>query len=507
MPVDNNSKLILDKAVSDPIFREALVRENFYWFIHIYFPDYITYPFAKFHKEMVFSLQEIEDNLVIAAFRGSGKSTIVSLAYVIWSMIGKSNKRFVVICSNTSRQAELLMFNIKNTLEIHPLLKDDLGPFSEFSEEWNVSSLVFKKYDAKIMAISVNESVRGIRYKNQRPDLIILDDVETLDSVRTEENRDKLNTWFDRDIIPLGDEKTNIIVIGTIMTTGSLIQTLNERIKLKLLAGSSKRYPIVDEKWKILWPERWKTKRDIENYRKKFGIVDRTWETEYLLNDYVEEDQIVKPEMIKYYDELPFGYAHFLGGYIGVDLAISMKTTASKTAIVAGYAFKIDGKNKLYLLANPVNKRLDSHETIEAIKNLADSMHSGRNTKIFVEDVGYQRSVIETLNNEGYNANPFEVRGQDKESRLEITLHNLVQGLVLFPKTGCEDLIVQLIRFRLEKFKDLGDAYSIVVIKAFDELNKGPGVIAVPCRSIKNSSNYLDYGDRHGPRFSFEFRS
>lgn len=492
IPVDNDSKLIVDKATSDQDFREALVRENFYWFIHIYFPDYITYPFAKFHKEMVFDLQEIKDNLIIAAFRGSGKSTIVSLAYVIWSMIGKSNKRFIIVCSNTVRQAELLMFNIKSTLETHPLLKNDLGPFSESAEEWNVSSLVFNKYDAKILAISVNESIRGLRYKNQRPDLIILDDVETLDSVRTEENRDKLNTWFDRDVLPLGVEKTNLIIIGTIMTTGSLIQTINERINLNLMLGSFKRYPILDEKGEILWPERWKTKQDIENYRKKFGIVDRTWETEYLLNDYVEEDQIVKPEMINYYDELPFGSAYFLGGYIGVDLAISMKTTASKTAIVAGYAFKINGKHKLYLLANPVNKRLDSHETIEAIKRLSDSMQSGRNTKIFVEDVGYQRSVIETLNNEGYNANAFEVRGQDKESRLEITLHNLVQGLVLFPKTGCEDLIVQLIRFRLEKFKDLGDAYSIVVIKAFDELNKGPSVIAVPCISIKNRRNWLD---------------
>ena len=138
---------------------------------------------------------------------------------------------------------------------------------------------------------------------------------------------------------------------------------------------------------------------------------------------------------------------------------------------------------------------------------MANSMQSGKNTKIFVEDIGYQRVVIETLNSEGYRASPFEVMGQDKESRLEITLHNLAQDLILFPKKGCEDLIVQLVRFRLEKFKDLADAYSIVVIKAFEELNKGPSVISVPFKCVKNSSNYLDYGHRHIPKFSIELPS
>jgi hypothetical protein len=70
------------------------------------------------------------------------------------------------------------MSNIKAVLRVHDsVLKADLGPFEETAEEWNISSsLVFKDYDTKIMAISVNESVRGISYKNKRPDLIIMDD-------------------------------------------------------------------------------------------------------------------------------------------------------------------------------------------------------------------------------------------------------------------------------------------------------------------------------------------
>lgn len=500
MNENNQNKIIIEKALSDSAFRQELVKDSLYWFILIYLPDYIKHPFAEFHKEMIHILQELEDNVVISAFRGSGKSTIVSLAFLIWSMIGNKKKRFIVICSNTNRQAEILMFNVKNLLESHSLLKADLGPFSELSEEWNVNSLVFKQYDTKIMTISVNESIRGIRYKHVRPDLIILDDVETLETVRTEENREKLINWFERDIVPLGDDRTSIIVVGTIMTQGSLIATLSERMRDGSFEGVFKRYPILSKSKKITWPERWKSQSELRKFRKKLGILNRTWETEYLLNDYVEEDQIVKPEMIKYYDELPFGSAHLLGGFVGVDLAISLKETAAKTAILSGYAFKINGKPKLYLLPHPFNKRVNFSNTISKIKQIVDGMKTGSNTYIFVETVGYQKSVQETLLKEGYSrAKPFEVRGEDKQARLETTLYNLTQKNILFPKKGCEELITQLVRFRFEKFKDLADAFSIICIKAFEELDKGPGVIAVDATGLMDSiwnSRDMDWGER-----------
>ena len=262
--------------VKNKLFRKNLVKESLFWFLHIYFPDYLTYPLADFHKEIIKLVEENKNNLAIAAFRGSGKSTIVSTAAVIWSMIGLKEKRFIVLISNTARQSEILMANIKAVLESNDILKNDLGPFEETAEEWNISSLVFKDYDTKIMAISVNESVRGIRYKNKRPDLIVCDDVETLDSVKTEDNRDKLTTWFDRDIAPLGDESTNLIMVGTIMTQGSLMHTLKERISFGQLNGVFRKYPITDEDGNILWKSRWPDQESIDKYKLDKGIVPRS---------------------------------------------------------------------------------------------------------------------------------------------------------------------------------------------------------------------------------------
>lgn len=499
----NDSQFIVEKCLKDEVFRTELMRNSLFWFLHIYFPDYLTFPLANFHKEIISLVSGDDKTVAIAAFRGSGKSTIISLAYVIWSMIGSKKKRFILLISNTARQAELLMFNIKNVLESHELLKRDLGPFQETSEEWNIGSLVFKDYDAKIMAISVNESIRGIKYKNKRPDLIISDDVETLESVGSSDNRDKLITWFDRDIVPIGDESTTTIIIGTIMTGGSLMDTLKKRMELGQLKGVFKKFPIIDEDSNILWSDRWSSIEALEDFRKTKGILERTWQTEYLLNEWIAEDQIIKPEHINTYTELPFGKYPSFTGFISVDLAISKKATADKTAIIQAYKFDINGQKKLYILPFPLNKRLNFHETLLALENKANEMEDSKGTYIIVENISYQRAVEETLKEEGYyNAVPFDIQSQDKQARLETTLHNLTLGNVLFPEKGCEELIDQLLRFGHERYDDLVDAFSMLVIKAFEICGRGSEVISV--RSINRirdigfsgSRDWADQEDR-----------
>jgi len=493
-------QFIVDKCVEDETFRRELVKTSLFWFMYIYFPDYLTFPLAEFHKEIIKLVEGNSPTNIIVAFRGSGKSTIISLAYVIWSMIGTKNKRFILLTSNTARQAELLMFNIKNVLESHSLLKTDLGPFQETSEEWNIGSLVFKDYDAKIMAISVNESVRGIKYKSKRPDLIICDDIETLESTGSSDNREKLLTWFDRDIVPIGDEHTTLVMVGTIMTDGSLMQTLKSRIDAGQLNGEFRKYPVIDEEENILWKDRWESKDALEAYKKDKGIVQRAWETEFLLNSWVEEDQIIKPEHVNFYDDIPFGQYPSYTCFMAVDLAISKEDTADKTAILQGYMFTIKGQKKLYLLPNYANTRLNFHETIEEIKKRANQMKDGISTYIIVENVGYQGAVIETLKLEGYhNTKPFDVHTQDKQARLETTLHHLSLGNVLFPKNGCEVLIDQLYRFGRERYDDLADAFSMLVIKSFEVTQTFNSVIMVDVINCKNGVSYShgeDWGDR-----------
>lgn len=74
------------------------------------------------------------------------------------------------------------------------VLKADIGPFEEVSDEWGADSIVISNYGARIMAVSTEQSIRGIRHGQYRPDLVICDDIEDLNSVKTRDGRER--TFF-----------------------------------------------------------------------------------------------------------------------------------------------------------------------------------------------------------------------------------------------------------------------------------------------------------------------
>lgn len=114
--------------------RKALAKNSHFWFFTIYFSHYISYPFAQFHNEMFSITEDINLKMaVLVAFRGSSKSTIMSLSYPIWAITGCQQKKFVLIVSQTQSQARLHLSNIKRELETNELLKMILVPFRKLA--------------------------------------------------------------------------------------------------------------------------------------------------------------------------------------------------------------------------------------------------------------------------------------------------------------------------------------------------------------------------------------
>ena len=206
------SKRDIEKQIKkDPKFRRALSVQSHYWFFIIYLSDYVKYKTAAFQRKMFF-LTENEKirSAVITAFRGSAKSTIMSLSYPIWAMV-TGKKKHIVILSQTQQLCKSILFNIRKEFEENELLIKDFGPFREAADQWNQNMLLNPTYNCRITCISCGESIRGIRYRQYRPDLIICDDVEDLQSVKTKEGRDKTYSWLTREVIPAGDKNTKTV--------------------------------------------------------------------------------------------------------------------------------------------------------------------------------------------------------------------------------------------------------------------------------------------------------
>ncbi len=448
----------------DRSIRTAITRQSHLFFFHFYFAHYVKYETAPFQKE-IFHLSERTDvkNLFVVAFRGSAKSTILTMSYPIWAILGEQEKKFVLILCQTRTQAKQHMMNLKRELEGNQLLQNDLGPFQEESDEWGSSSLVFSNLNARITAASSEQSIRGIRHHQYRPDIIICDDVEDLASVKTRESRQKTYQWLTGEVIPAGDRSTRLVIVGNLLHEDSLIMRLKSDVEEKRIDGIFKAYPLFDKNNNVAWPGKYPNQEAVEAEKLKSGN-DAAWQREYLLRIVSDTDRVVHPEWIQYYDpeERPWKDDHLID-YIGVDLAISEKSGADCTSIVTLKICRKEDKTWAYVEPFPFNNRITFPEQVNKIKAIATSAKGTNHyPKIFIEKVAYQEALIQQLKSGGLHVEGVSPHG-DKRERLALTTSAIKEGLIKLPQKGADELITQLIGFGVEKHDDLADAFSIVV--------------------------------------------
>ncbi len=464
----------INEIIKDPVTRAEAARRSHLIFHSIFFNHFVKYETAPFQKEM---FRITEDPLVklgvVTAFRGSGKSTIMTLSFPIWAVLGAPQKKFVLILTKTQAQAKIHFANLKRELESNELLRGDLGPFEDDGAEWGQYSIVLTKYNARITAASSEQSIRGLRHGEHRPDLVIVDDPEDLQSVKTLEGRDKTYQWLTGEVMPGGDRNTKIIVVGNLLHEDSVMMRLKDGIEKGILNGVYREYPLVGADEKIVWPGKFPDMAAVEELKRTIGN-ESAFQREYLLRIVTSDDQVIRPEWIKYYnvppssDEDGFRYA-----VTGVDLAISEKETADCTAMVSARVYHYRDKLEVYILPNPVNARMDFPATVECAVNLSKILGGGVPTKLVIEEVGYQKAIIDHLKTLNFPAVGLPTHGQDKRERLSSISHLIQQGKVLFPHHGTEHLITQMTGFGKERHDDLMDALVTLLLYIMSDDSSG----------------------------------
>lgn len=459
---------VLEKIVRTPALRQRIASESMRYFFGIYLNHYIQFDFAPFHNDF-FSLAEDEQKklVVILAFRGSGKSTYFTTCYPIWAITGKLKKKSVVIFTQTQQQAKRILENIKKELESNELLKADIGPFEDPKDEWSAMSIVLKNFKARITVASTEQSIRGIRFSQYRPDLIILDDIQDITSVKTKELRDKLASWFDSEVIPLGTLDVKIILVGTRLHEDDLCSRIINLIKQRKKKGIYRIYPIATASGRPNWPGKYPNKKAVEEEHRR--IMDEAiWQKEYMQRIVYDEDYIYIPSDFMRYEVLPpASKIRFI--LIAIDLAISTKSSADKTGVIAAYIAGWDKETKAYIAPQFINKRMGFTETIEEIKRLRSQLVPGIPAYLLVENVAYQQAAIEQLELEGFTVYAVNPQGEDKRARLTVISPQVKKGSILFPKTGTEELEQQLVGFGIERYDDLADAFAYLANRVRQE--------------------------------------
>jgi len=207
--------------------RIGRAQNDFAFFARTYFPHLVTHGTSALHTYLYSKLPKLiherGKKLALAAPRGEAKSTICAQLFVLWCVVNEL-VRYVPIIQATYTQAALTLETIKDELEDNPRLKLDFPEACGVGRVWNTGVIVTSR-NIKIHALGAGQRLRGLRHGANRPDLIILDDIENDENVAAPAQRDKLERWLHKAVLKMGppDGSLTVLLIGTILHYDSVL--------------------------------------------------------------------------------------------------------------------------------------------------------------------------------------------------------------------------------------------------------------------------------------------
>ena len=206
---------------------------------------YIPHFFYRGMCELHNKLCDIADDLkvhrgkkvLVIAPRGNAKSTWVSLAVPLRA-ICEGTEKYIILCADTAGQAEAYLKSISIELESNDLLRQDYPLACQKGETWNTG----RKETANgvcVEALGKGNNVRGRKFRQFRPTLIIVDDPQNDEDILSPNTRKKDVEWFDKALVPAGDTGTNYFVVGTMLHRECIVGELANRADFDIVKFAS----------------------------------------------------------------------------------------------------------------------------------------------------------------------------------------------------------------------------------------------------------------------------
>lgn len=342
----------------------------------------IKHPIPDFHKE-IYSMLPLEQRIVLAAPRGFAKSTIVSKIYPLWLALFKKRSDICIISASETLATEHLRY-IKQEITSNEGILHFWGNLVS-TEKWTENHIIVEHPDGT--KINIRAKGAGGQIRGFRPDCVILDDIETDESVESEEQRKKLKNWLFKACLNTLLPGGQLLVIGTVIhplsVLADLLDTPNGWVKKKYTAYVDGIKEKGHELWAEARPFEWLQERERE-------IGSWAFASEYMNDPKTDETAPIKEEHIKYWEELPTN----LSVSIAVDPAYSEETKADyKVAVVVG----IDQNHNRYLIEY-LRTHAPSGEFIDGIINLY-LRYKNQITGIGVPSSGTEREFYRSVLN------------------------------------------------------------------------------------------------------------
>jgi len=321
-----------DETKDEKRERIALFKKDYAACTTHYFPHYATSAIPDFHVRFAKMVLKDPAGKFFAEWgRALAKSVLCDVTVLYWLWLNDEVK-YAVIIGNSKDKAKQLLEDIQAEFEGNPRIIADFGE-QKLEGHWEAGD--FRTRSGFIgKALGMGQSVRGLRVQSQRPDIVILDDIETKDLVKNPRRQDEMVRWIERDLLPTMDGRRRRMLYANNRFSPRMIQTELQNRHPKWKVHHVKAYNPVT--YEPTWPGKYSAQyfKDIES---EIGILAAR--AEYLNEPHIE-GKIFTQEQIQWGKRPALNHFTIIVGHW--DIAYAGTATADFNAVKV---WGLHGKN------------------------------------------------------------------------------------------------------------------------------------------------------------------
>jgi hypothetical protein len=179
----------------------SLAKQDLDFLAGLAIPDVVTHTFPPILTSIWSLLQQYVERiytspkLAVGIPRGHGKTTLIKL-FILYCILF-TRTRFILIISSTEGHAVNIISDVVDMLNERNIL----SAFGDWKTGLETNQQALKKFgfmgrNIVIAAIGAGGSLRGLNLKNERPDLMLFDDVQTKEDSESPTVSTSLERWI-----------------------------------------------------------------------------------------------------------------------------------------------------------------------------------------------------------------------------------------------------------------------------------------------------------------------
>ena len=177
--IKRDTGVFIDDTAKKQRLRKERALKDYFYFCKTYFPHYVKSEFGKIHYKMHKETEKKGVINCIAGFRGSAKTSNLSIMKPIWKAMRK-DIRFNLKVAASKDLAKARTAAIRAEFLFNERIKLDFG---EQTKEYHSDEDFTTKDGVRFCALGYKNSIRGAINQGRRPDYIDVDDLEDHTSI------------------------------------------------------------------------------------------------------------------------------------------------------------------------------------------------------------------------------------------------------------------------------------------------------------------------------------